>query len=114
MIIAVVEIEIEHTGSFTGNVVLNFSGTPIADANYLWIKNESGKYDAFRMVNGIATIPQSVADNYLTKTKVFATYVEESSTTTTSGGGGGGGCNAGVVNPLMGLLALPLMWLLKK
>lgn len=113
LVCAVVEIDIEHTGDFTGDVILDFSGTDIASANYLWIKNHPGTYDAFHIVNGVVTIPMADADDYFTATTAFATNVEEATSTTTTSGGGGGGCNLGAVGPLMGLLALPLVWLLK-
>ena len=106
---AVLDIDISHEPNpFVRDVVLDFTGTHAADADYIWLKNKSGDFDAFKVINATITIPQADAADYFSESRAFATVITPMST-----GGGGGGCNVSAFSPLMALLLAPLM-LLKK
>ena len=106
---AIININVEHDLPITQDLVIDFTGTPVAMANYLWIRcHVDETYYAFAVEEGIVTIPAAFANTCFSDANAFATVVDSS-----TAGGGGGGCNAGAVSPLMGLLALPLVWLLK-
>ena len=107
---AVINIDLDHTDPIDQDIILDFRGTVVENSNYLWIYCENDDtFHAFNVVNGIVVIPQDFANSCFSDADAIATVVSSE----TSGGGGGGGCNAGAVSPLMGLLALPLVWLLK-
>ncbi len=104
---AVINIDLDHTDSIDQDIILDFRGTVVENTNYLWIYCENDDtFHAFNVVNGIVTIPQDFANSCFSDADAIATVVSSDSS-------GGGGCNAGAVSPLMGLLALPLVWLLK-
>lgn len=107
---AVFDITINHgTDPFTRDIVLNFSNTNAANANYIWIWNgTTSEYDAFEVTDGQIVIPMAEAGNYFTTAKAFATTVTPSSS------GGSSGCSLGMISPLMGLLFIPLAFLMKK
>ncbi len=105
-IIILAGVEATYDTTPVGTVTINVTGTGLNPDGIL-IQNHFDDYDFIEVVDGIATITDPSL--YFSTSQVYLVNAEEE----TSGGGGGGGCNAGAVSPLMGLLALPLVWLLK-
>lgn len=107
-----VKLDISHTGAA---IVLDFSAVPGTWTGVMIREkapNEARCHYFAKDADGKITIDDP--DLFFTENEVVFIELEEASSTTTTSGGGGGGCNAGAFSPLMGLLALPLMFMLKK
>ena len=116
-------VTISYDGPVSGTWTINVSGTGL-DPDGILILNDSGEYDYFPLVGGVATISNASQyfDIYLDpsvtelepsvspySTQVFLVYADSD----TTGGGGGGGGGVGAFSPLMALLLAPLMLLTK-
>ena len=115
-------VHVQYDGPQTGVLTIDVRSLELNPDGIL-IKNTSGTYDYFPVIDGVATIPD--VENYLTamaglggylnpavapcETDVYLVNAEQE-----TGGGGGGGCSVSAFSPLMALLALPLWFLIKK
>ena len=114
-------VHVEYDGPRNGVLTIDVRSLELNPDGIL-IKNISGTYDYFPVIDGVATIPN--VENYLTEAGVLGGYLNPAVASyetdvylvdaeQETGGGGGGGCSVSAFSPLMALLLAPLM-LLKK
>jgi len=112
-------------GPRTNQMKIDVSATGLNPDGILIFNNDSGVYDYYPVVDGVATVPN--IEDYLSpvapsgssiepsvsqySTEVLLVNAEEESST--GGGGGGGGCSLGLLSPFALLLAVPLVLLRK-